>query len=211
MILYGFPGSPNTWRVRAYADHIGLALDYRFVDLFTGANKTPEMQAILPFGRVPVLVDGDLTLAESNAILQYFGSRKPNDLWPDDARLRAEIMQWQCWQMCHLAKGVEPLLFERVVKRFANIGQPDPAICAATETVFRAEAARLDAHLASNAWLVAGRPTLAEFSVGAYFLHAEGGEFPLADFPHLRRWMGATLALPCWRNTAPPQRPAAAA
>ena len=83
MKLYGFPPSPNTWKVRAVAAHLGVALDFVLVDLAAGQSRTPEFRALNPTGRTPVLIDGTFTLWESNAIMQYLAGLAPNSLWPD--------------------------------------------------------------------------------------------------------------------------------
>ena len=71
MKLYGFPPSPNTWKVRAVAAHLGIPLELEFVDLIKGGSHTPAYLAINPTGRTPTLVDGDFKLWESTAIMQY--------------------------------------------------------------------------------------------------------------------------------------------
>ncbi len=129
MKLYCFPPSPNTWKVRAVAAHLGLPLECEFVDLTKGGSHVPDYLALNPTGRTPTLVDGGFTLWESTAIMQYLASRKPNALWPDDARIRADIMRWQSWQLAHWSKeGCEPLLFERLVKQILKLGPPDAAV-----------------------------------------------------------------------------------
>ena len=75
MKLYGFPASPNTWKVRALASYLKMPLDFEFVDLTKGAQYAPAYLALNPTGRTPTLVDGDFTLWESNAILQYLAAR----------------------------------------------------------------------------------------------------------------------------------------
>src|SRR6185437_2975625 len=69
MKLYGFPASPNTWKVRALASHLGINLDFVLVDLTK--PRTAEYLTVHPAGRTPALVDGDFVLTESNAIMQY--------------------------------------------------------------------------------------------------------------------------------------------
>ncbi len=86
MKLYGFPASPNTWKVRALAAQLKMPLEFELVDLLKGAQQTPAFLAINPTGRTPVLVDGDFKLWESNAILQYLASKNPTPLYPNDAR-----------------------------------------------------------------------------------------------------------------------------
>jgi glutathione S-transferase len=211
MKLYGFTPSPNTWKVRAVAAHLGVALDYEYVDLLMGASHTPAYLAINPTGRTPALVDGDFKLWESEAIMQYIASRKPNALFPDDARTRADIMRWQSWQLAHWGKeGCDPLIFNRLVKKLANLGPPNEAEVAKGLECFNREAAVLEALLGRQPYLVGKDVTLADFSIAAPLFHAQAADLPLAAYPKVREWFGRVSALPCWNQTAP-QFPAAAA
>jgi len=211
MKLYAFPPSPNTWKVRAVAAYLGIPLEIEFVDLFKGASRDPAFLAINPTGRTPALVDGDFKLGESNAIMQYLASQKPNSLWPDNARARADIMRWQSWQLAHWSKeGCEPLLFQRLVKQLMNLGPPDEAAVAKGLECFNKEAAVLDAHLARQPYLAGKTITLADFAVAAPLFYAKEAEMPLGPYARVQDWFGRVSALPCWRETAP-QRPAAAA
>jgi glutathione S-transferase len=211
MKLYGFPPSPNTWKVRAVAAHLGLPLELEFIDLSKGQSHTPEYLALNPTGRTPVLVDGDFTLWESNAIMQYLAGRTSNALWPNDARVRADITRWQSWQLAHWgSEGCEPLIIERLVKKFLNLGPPDAAVLAKGTESFNREARVLDAHLTKQSYLVGKQPTLADFSVAAPLFYAKEAELPLAPYAHLRDWFDRVSALPAWRETAPPPVAAAA-
>jgi len=211
MKLYGFPPSPNTWKVRAVAVHLGLPLAFELVDLTKRQQYTPEFLALNPTGRTPVLVDGDFILWESNAILQYLASRAANALWPNDARVRADIMRWQSWQLAHWSKeGCEPLIFERVVKSVVNLGPPDAAVVAKGTEAFHREARVLDAHLAKQAYLVGATVTLADFSVAAPLFYAKEAELPIGAYPHMQDWFARVSALPAWQRTAPVRASAAA-
>jgi glutathione S-transferase len=211
MKLYCFPASPNSWKVRAVAEHLGLPLECEFVDLTKGGSHTLDYLALNPTGRTPTLVDGDFKLWESTAIMQYLASRAPNSLWPDDARTRADIMRWQSWQLAHWSKeGCEPLLFERLVKQILQLGAPDPAVVAKGLDAFNKEAKVLDAHLAKQPYLCGGEITLADFSVAAPLFYTERADLPVAPYANLRAWFERVSALPCWRKTAP-QAPAAQA
>jgi glutathione S-transferase len=211
MRLYGFPPSPNTWKVRAVAAHIGLPLELEVVDLSKGQQQTPEYLALNPTGRAPVLVDGDFILWESNAIMQYLADHTPNRLWPNDARARADMMRWQSWQLAHWDKeGCEPLIIERLVKKFLNLGTPEMAVVAKGMESFNREARVLDAHLAKQSYLVGTEVTLADFSVAAPLFYAKEAELPVAPYQHLRDWFARVSALPAWRDTAPAPVSAAA-
>jgi glutathione S-transferase len=210
MKLYAFPPSPNSWKVRAIAAHLGVPLEIEFVDLTKGGSHTPEFLAINPTGRTPALVDGDFKLWESAAIMEYIASQKPNSLWPNDARSRADITRWQSWTLAHWGKeACEPLVFERMVKTFLNLGAPDEAAVAKGLECFNKEARMLDAHLGRQPCLVGKELTLADFSVAAPLFYAEQAGMPLAPYGHVKDWFGRVSALPAWRETAP--QPAAAA
>jgi glutathione S-transferase len=209
MKLYGFPPSPNTWKVRAVAAQLGVAIDLELVDLTK--PRTPDYLALNPTGRTPTLVDGDFVLWESNAIMQYLASRAPNPLWPNDARTRADIMRWQSWQLAHWSKeACEPLIFQRLVKKILNLGAPDDAILAKGTEAFNREARLLDAHLSKHSYLVGNGLTLADCAVAAPLFYTKEAELPVAPYARLRDWFARISALPAWRDTAP-ARPAAAA
>ena len=210
MKLYGFPPSLNTWKVRAVAAHLGVPLELEFVDLTKGGSHTPAYLALNPTGRTPTLVDGDFKLWESTAIMQYIASRRPNALWPDEARARADIMRWQSWQLAHWSKeGCEPLLFQRLVKKILNLGPPDEAAVAKGLEAFHKEAKVLDAHLTKQPYLVGKNLSLADFSVAAPLFYADRADLPVAPYAHIKDWFARVSALPAWRKTAP--QPAAAA
>ena len=204
MKLYGFPPSPNTWKVRAVAAHLGVPLENEFVDLTKGEQRAPGYLALNPSARTPVLVDGDFKLWESDAIAQYLASGKPNTLWPDDARTRADIARWLSWSHAHWGKDAcEPLLIENLVKQVLNLGGPDPVIVVRAMEAFHREAKVLDAHLAKQKYLVGNHVTLADFSVAAPLFHAERGGIPVAPYANVREWFGRVSSMPCWKEAAP--------
>jgi glutathione S-transferase len=210
MKLYGFPASPNTWKVRALAAHLKTPLDFEFVDLLQGAQQSPTFLALSPTGRTPVLVDGDFTLWESNAILQYLADRSPTPLYPNDAKSRADIARWQCWDLAHWgAQACQPLTFENLVKKFVNLGPSDAAAVAKATECFNKEAKMLDAHLARHKYLVNDTLTIADFTVAAPLFHAQGAAMPVEPYANVGAWFGRVSALPCWSETAPQMAAAA--
>ena len=212
MKLYGFAGSPRTWKVRALAAHLGIPLEYENLDAAKGDNRTPKYLALNPTGRTPTLVDGDFVLWESDAIMQYLASKKPNTLWPDDARTRADIMRWQNWQSAHWGSDAcVPLLFQNLVKAIFGVGPPDAAVVAKATEAFNKEAGVLDRHLANRDWLVGSSPTLADFTVGSYLFYTKEAKLPVAGYKNIGHWFERLSALPGWAETAPPSRPAVAA
>ena len=154
MKLYGFPASPNTWKVRALAAYLKMPLEFEFVDLTKGAQHTPAYLALNPTGRTPTLIDGDFKLWESNAILQYLASKTATPLCPNDAKSRADITRWQCWELAHWgAQACGPLTFENLVKKFVNLGAPDAtAVAKATEASTRKPRCSTRIWRSTNIW-----------------------------------------------------------
>jgi glutathione S-transferase len=213
MKLYVFPPTSNNRKVLAVARHLGLEPEIEEVDLFAGAQMRPEFRALNPNQKVPTLVDGDLVLWESNAIMQYLASQVPGQtLWPRAPAAQADVSRWQCWQLAHWdGQACAPLTYERVVKPLARLGPPDPAAIGRAEEFFHRFAAVLEAHLADRRWLVGDDVTLADFAVGAPLIHAEDAAFPLAGYDRIGRWFDDLAALDGWRRSAPPARPGAPA
>jgi glutathione S-transferase len=90
MKLYAHPFSNNSMRPQISLDEKHLAYEYRKVDLFKGEHKNPEYLAINPRGQVPALVDGDVRVYESVAIVHYLERRYPEpSLIPNEPRAMA--------------------------------------------------------------------------------------------------------------------------
>jgi glutathione S-transferase len=210
MKLYGFPPSPNTWKVRALAAHLKVPLEFEFVDLTKGGSHTPAYLAINPTGRTPTLIDGDFKLWESNAIINYIAGKTANSVWPSDPRARADIARWQFWQLAHWGgEACQPLTFQRFVKKLFNMGPPDEAAIARGTEAFNKEAKMLDTHLAKQKYLVGDALTVADFAVAAPLFYANQAQMPLQPYSHLRGWFERVSALPCWSETAPQMAAAA--
>lgn len=210
MKLYGFPPSPNTWQVRALAAYLGMPLEIEIVDLTKGAHKSPAYLAINPTGRAPTLVDGDFKLWETQAIMQYIAGKKPNALWPNDPRARADISRWQCWNLAHWnGDAWVPAVDERFVKKILDLGPPDQAVLARADEAYAKEATMLDTHLSGQKNVVGNALTIADFAIAAPLFYAQQAQLPLDPYPHLRAWFERVSSLPAWRDTAPEMRAAA--
>jgi glutathione S-transferase len=98
--LYGHVNrlSPNTLKLRVALAELDAVYEYHPVDLAKGEQLTPEFLAINPHGKVPVLVEDDFILPESDAILFYvaerFAERPEPRLLATGARERARTLQW---------------------------------------------------------------------------------------------------------------------
>lgn len=204
MRLHVFPPSPRAIKVMALANHLELPCETCIVDLLQGGNATAEFAALNPNRKMPVLEDDGFVLWESNAILQYLASKKPQSgLWSQEPQRQADIARWQFWDSAHWDPACAILVFERVVKKLAGLGDPDPAQIAKGEQDFQRFAAVLNGRLEGRRWVMGSDLSVADFSIGAGMVYAEPARFPLAEFPEIGRWYAALAALPGWKRALP--------
>lgn len=194
MKIYDFAPSPNARKVRFVAYELGLEPTFTNVNIFKGESRTPEFLAKNPNGRIPVLEDDGLVLWESNAIVMYLASTRPEKgLLPTDPKQRAEVDQWLFWQSGDFGPAIGKVVFERVVKKFAGLGDPDQAVVDAGLRDFKTCAAVLNAALEGKEYLV-GRLSVADFGVMALLTVHEMAGMDLSPYPALNAWYGRMMA-----------------
>jgi glutathione S-transferase len=204
MKLYHFPISPNSRKVVAVLHHLGLECELESVNLGGGDQLKPEFLKLNPNHMIPTLVDGDFSLWESNAIMQYLCSKVPdNSLYPAGAMVQADINRWLFWQSGHFGSACGVFVFENVIKKFFNMGEPDAAELAKGAERFNRFAAVLEAHLSGRDWLVGDKITIADLSVGSFLDLAEMGQYPMAPYKEIARWYSSIEKLPAWESSAP--------
>src|SRR5215470_6227243 len=147
MKLYHFP-SPNPQKVRFALLELGLECEIVPVDLTKGEQRTPEFLALNPYGRVPVLTDGTLTLWESHAILAYLGE-KTGRLWPASAAGRADALRWLFFLAQHISPPATELAFNRLAVKLSG-GTPDEAAIARGEKALPPAIEVVERHLADH-------------------------------------------------------------
>ncbi|KAL5856384.1 hypothetical protein ACOSQ3_003842 [Xanthoceras sorbifolium] len=88
--LYSYWRSSCSHRVRIGLNFKGLEYEYKAVNLVKGEQHTPEFRKLNPIGYVPVLIDGDVVLSDSFAILMYLEEKYPqHPLLPSDLKKKA--------------------------------------------------------------------------------------------------------------------------
>jgi glutathione S-transferase len=200
--LYVFPPSPRSFKVMVVANHLGLDYALRLVDLRSGEQRTPQYAALNPNMLMPTLKDGDYVLWESNAILQYLASKRPDSgLVPNDERARLDVLRWQFWDMAHWDAACAIFGFEYLVKS-ALLGQePDMTEVAKGTEKFHRVAAVLNGQLEGNKFVTGDTLTLADFSLGSAMIIAEAARYPVEPYGNIKRWHATLSALPAWQKT----------
>ena len=151
--------------------HVGLPIEFVYVDLARGEHKAPPFLAINPNGVVPALTDGGITLWESDAIMCHLAKSAGSDLWPSDTR-QVEAMKWLSWNAHHFTRHGGELYFQNRVCPL--LGQ-EPDLKAVADAIrgWLPLAQVLDAHLRGRTYLVGQTPTIADFSVAVALPYAE--------------------------------------
>ncbi len=205
MKLFSHSLSPNSRKVLVSAHLLGTQLEIEECDILGNWEADDEFLALNPNGLTPLLIDGNFSLWESNAIMQYLASQTPGQkLWPDDPRQRAEVAKWQFWQSSHWGPACGTVVYERLAKRLMADDTPtDTArLHDALDAIHRFGEV-LDGQLSRRDWLVGDHLTLADVSVSVYLTYHEPARMPIDGFDHLRCWLDRITELDAWIETLP--------
>lgn len=191
-------------RVLALARYLGIAAEYIEVDLPAGGLKTPAYLALNPNGKAPTLVDGDVTLWESSAIMVYLCIKAGSDMWPAQRPAeQVEVLRWLSWNDHHWSREVGPFYFEHVIKPRFHLGEPDRSEPTAALPRLHKLAAVLDAHLASRESVACDRLTIADFQLASMACEWRRSEMPFEGYPNIVRWLDRLMEIPAWADPWP--------
>ena len=192
MRLYNSAVSGNCYKVRLLLAHLGIAYETEELSVIDRSNRSEVLGELNPGLRVPTIVlDDGRPLAESNAILWYFGDG--TRYVPEDAYERAQVLQWQFFEQYSHEPNIavarfwktysgQPEKFERQRERLLAGGY--------------AALAAMERHLDGRTFLVADDYSLADISLYAYTHVAHEGDFDLDSYPAIRAWLDRVAAQP---------------
>jgi glutathione S-transferase len=196
-ILYHFPYSQHARRVVSLLEAAKLPYDLRHVDMAKGAHLSADYLAINPNHQVPTLIDGDLTLHESNAILRYLCHKHGLTEWyPADPVHRARVEQWLDWNQSRLSPAVIDIVFNKVF-----LG--DKAAIARGEEKLRELGPILEAGLAVQDFLTGPKPTIADLSVASNLFQLSLAE-AIPPGTNIAAWYQRVGAMEAFRKSLPP-------
>ena len=147
-ILWGV-GSSRALRAHWALVFLGLEYETRAILTRTPAMETPEYRAVNPRGKIPTLIEGDLTVTESPAIVAYLAERYSTPerrLIPEGIEQRAFYFEWMSFISMEL--DATSLYVLRRHEGLPEIYGPAPEACVAARAYFermiKAAALRLD-------------------------------------------------------------------
>ena len=185
--LYGSPRSGNTHKVRMALAFLDLPWDEQLTD--AAARQSDAFAAITPMRQIPVYVEADRKLRDSQAILTYLAARhRPGDWDGHTPGERSEIALWLSHAANEIANGPATL---RLARQFGAV---------IAEAQAQAVTARIlpviDAHLSDHRWLVGDRLTIADLATSPYLALAGEADIDLARWPAIGEWTDRIAALP---------------
>ncbi len=192
MLKFYFSGAPNPNKIALFLEEAGLPYEPIPVDTRKGAQFAPDFVAINPNSKVPAIVDGDVTVFDSNAILLYLGEKTGKFMPPNTPANRGELLSW----MMFVASGVGPYSGQSV--HFHHYAPDIPY--AKTRYAFEAERhfGILNDRLASRRYMVGDTYSIVDMDVWGW-----ARRVPLvlskeawAKFPHLKRLVDEIEARP---------------
>lgn len=190
MKIYGFPHSACTKTVMMMLAESGISATFETVDLSKGEHQHPTHLARHPFGRVPVLEDGDFWLYESRAIVRYLDRKSMGErLTPEDLHERAQMDQWMSVDACYFTPAAYTLVLQKVYMPMMGIQADESQVAIAIDEVKSVYAA-MNEQLSKTSYLASDDFSLADLSFIQYtqsVVSAVGDEI-LNDVPYVKVW-----------------------
>jgi glutathione S-transferase len=181
--LYRHPLSGHSHRAELFLSVLGLEAEIIDVNLMSGEHKHVDFLKKNIFGQVPVLEDGDITIADSNAILVYLASQYDFEhTWlPIEPAKVAEVQRFLSVASGSIAQGPAAA---RAINLFGARLDHVRAIETAHNLL-----STLDEHLEDHDWLAADFPTIADIANYSYIAHAPEGDVSLRYYPNVNLWL----------------------
>lgn len=201
MLQFYYSLAPNPMKVALFLEEAGLEYQAVPVDTRKGDQHTPDYLTINPNAKVPAIVDGDVTVFDSNAILLYLAEKTGKFLPAKTDKLRGELLSW----LMFVASGVGPFSGQSV--HFRNYA-PDKEKLEYAVNRYAYEAQRhygvLDARLANRTWMVGDTYTIVDMDVWGWAraLPLVLGENAWTKFPNVKRLVDEISARPAAKVAA---------
>lgn len=186
--IHRHPLSGHAHRAQLFASLTGINHELVDVDLLSGEHKKEPFLSLNPAGKVPVLEDGEVVVADSNAILVYLARKYAPDWMPKDTVGEAEVQRFLSLAANEIANGPAAA---RLITVFGAPLDADRA-----KTIAAGVFGQLEAHLNGRDWLVGNRPSVADVAIYSYTAHAPEGNVGLDGYPNIRALLARIEALP---------------
>jgi glutathione S-transferase len=201
--LYMHPVSTASRPVRLFIAEKKLPVTEQIVDLMTGEHMKDEFSSINPSKMVPALVDGDLKMTESSAILKYLASKFECAEYPRDLKKRAKVDEAMDWFNTQFYRDFAyGMVYPQV---FANHKRPTDSMQDGTIAWGKERAGKwlgvLEQHyLGSSPFVCGSEMTIADYFGACVVTSGELIGCTFQGLPNVQRWLGAMKKLSTWSS-----------
>ena len=203
LMIYATPLSANGRKVLAVCRHLALNPEVQIINVYRGEGQSADYLAVNPSGKIPFLKDGEFTLSESNAILQYLAEEHGgHDLYATSPSARATVASWLFWESAHWQPALSSVLAGFVGHKLSPQHVPAPSESPAWDAqALKPLLERLERTLQSHPFLALDALTLADFAVAAMMTYFRSAEFPFERYPALHDWHSRIESMDAWQAT----------
>ena len=191
-VLFGNRESGHAYKAKLALTLLDIDHEYREVDLGVPLERRrPDFLEVARFGEVPCLVDGTVTLVQSDAILLHLAA-KTGRLGGDLPLQR--LTEWMFWEANRIGFSVPNLRAGRTY----GAGRTPPEVIAWLEQRAHSDLTRLDHELADRPFILGSAPTVVDIACCAYLFWPEQAGLDLSRWASLLQWLDRIRALPGW-------------
>jgi glutathione S-transferase len=180
----------------AVARHLNAPVEYVHAAPLDPSQEE-RFRALNPNLRLPILVEGDQSLWETDAIACRLSQLMGSDFWRTGAA-QPEMIRWLSWGTRNFVLACDKIHFERVTKQRYGLGPMREDILAQGLSEFAAAATLLEQVLSGRDWLVGRDVSYADFRMASVLPFADLAGLPLASYPHIAAWHARLLQLEAW-------------
>jgi glutathione S-transferase len=209
LTLYYGSGSPYAWRVQLALEHKALPYELKVLSFSAGDTRKPEFLALNPRHQVPVLVDADFSLYESNAIVEYIDEAYPGrgaPLFPGDPKKRALVRRLIMEVDHHYDLASHKLLEQALWKKPE---ERDAQVIVESRKAVVGELGKFASDMRGD--YLAGPLSAADFALYPMVALLKRAQIKLPDLdadgmlpPAITAWKARIEALPFFDKTIPP-------
>lgn len=197
MKLY-FSRNYNPRLAVAVARYLNSPLEFEFASPFSPGQREKFVQ-LNPNLSVPILVEGEKTLWEADAIACRLSLLAGSPFWPTgDAT--PDLIRWISWGYSNFVRACDKVHFERVTKQRYGLGPINDEVVDSGLSEFARSAAILDQHLATRDWALGNEVSYADFRLACVLPFADIAGLPLADYSRVAAWHERLMAIEAWRD-----------
>lgn len=187
--LYGSANS-SAGRCVWLLEELNVPYEQKELNMKAREQKSSWFLKLNPNGKVPVLVDGEFVLWESQAINQYLAEKYRPELLGRTLEDKANVSKWIWWSTLHVQKYFDTILYFVLF----NVGSKDMAIKAGEDV--KPFLTILNDHLEKRDFMVGTEFTLADLSVAAVINTGFGLEYDFTPYTSIVSWMGRMKTRP---------------